>query len=115
MSESYLYKAWKKLKRNKLAIGGLILIIFFISAAILAPFLTPYDPIEQLIWTEGLSAKLAPPSQEHLLGTDIYGRDILTRVLYGARISLKICIAAMGLSVFVGVTLGIMAGYYGGL
>lgn len=114
ISETYLYKTWKKLKKNKLAIAGLVIIVFFIAVAIFAPYLTSYDPIEQLIWTEGFSVKLAPPSSEHLLGTDIYGRDILTRVLYGARISLKICIAAMGLSVSVGVVLGIMAGYYGG-
>lgn len=110
-----LKDAWKSLKRNKLALIGMGIVLTFILIAIFAPYITPYDPVEQLIWTEGISAKLASPSWEHFMGTDLYGRDIFTRVIYGARISLQISIAAMGLSVFIGVIMGTLAGYYGGL
>lgn len=113
-SRTLLYDAWRKLKKNKAAVFGMCLVILFILVAIFAPLLTKYDPTEQLIWTEGAKAKLASPSWEHPFGTDLYGRDILTRVIYGARISLEISIAAMGISVIIGVILGTLAGYYGG-
>lgn len=114
-SRTLLIDAWRKLKRNKAALVGMGLVILFLLAAIFAPFITPYDPYKQLIWTEGASAKLALPSSEHWFGTDLYGRDIFTRVIYGARISLQISISAMAISVFVGVVLGTLAGYYGGI
>ncbi|RCW48775.1 MULTISPECIES: ABC transporter permease [unclassified Halanaerobium] len=114
-SDTLLKDSWRKLKRNKLALVGMSIVILFIIVAILAPYLTPYDPVEQLIWTEGAAVKLAPPSADHLFGTDLYGRDILTRVIYGARISLQISIAAMSISVLIGIILGTLAGYYGGI
>jgi len=113
-SKSLISDAWKKLKKNRLALVGMGIIILFILVAIFAPFLTPYNSTEQLIWTEGAKAKLASPSWEHLFGTDLYGRDILTRVIYGARISLEISIAAMTMSVLIGIIMGTLAGYYGG-
>ena len=113
-SKTLLADAWRKLKRNKAALFGMGLVILFILVAIFAPFLTKYDPLEQLIWTEGIEARLAPPSWEHPFGTDLYGRDILTRVIYGARISLQISISAMAISVFIGIVMGSLAGYYGG-
>jgi len=105
---------WIRLKKNKLAMFGLYLVIIIVLAAIFAPFITKYDPYTQLIWTEGRAAQLAPPSAKHWFGTDVYGRDIFTRVVYGARISLQIGIASVLISVLIGVPLGAIAGYYGG-
>ena len=113
--ESLWMDGWLRLKRNKLAMFGLVLVILICAAAIFAPWITPYDPYDQLIWTEGVSAKLAPPTADHWFGTDVYGRDIYTRVIYGARISLQIGFAATAISVVIGVFLGCIAGYYGGL
>jgi len=107
--------SWLRLKRNKLAMFGLFLVTVLLAAAIFAPLITPYSPYEQLIWTEGKHAQLAPPSRDHWFGTDIYGRDIYTRVVYGARISLQIAFASTIISVIIGITLGAIAGYYGGI
>jgi ABC-type dipeptide/oligopeptide/nickel transport system permease subunit len=104
-----------KFKRNKLSLFGLALVALIFMAAIFAPFITKYDPYEQLVWSEGESVRLVPPCVKHWFGTDIYGRDIYTRVIYGARISLQIGFVATAMSVVVGVILGTLAGYYGGL
>lgn len=106
---------WRRLKKNRLAMLGLGIIIFMVLLAIFAPWIAPYDPIEQLIWTEGRAARLAPPSAAHWFGTDLYGRDILSRVIFGTRISLTIAVAATVVSLTLGVTLGAIAGYYGGM
>ncbi|UQZ90169.1 ABC transporter permease [Deltaproteobacteria bacterium Smac51] len=113
--ESPVKEAWLRFKRNKLAMLGLVMTITIILAAIFAGALAPYDPVKQLIWTEGVKAKLASPSAEHLMGTDLYGRDILSRVLFGARISLQIGIFATLVTLLIGVPLGAIAGYKGGL
>lgn len=105
---------WRRLKKNRLAMLGLFIILLMTVLAIFAPLIAPYDPIEQLIWTEGKAAKLAPPSAKHWFGTDLYGRDILSRTIYGTRISLTIAVAASIVSLVIGVTLGAVAGYYGG-
>lgn len=102
--------AMKRLWReNKLASASAIIIALFILAAIFAPFLTPYtfDGMDLL-------NRLAPPSKEHLLGTDEAGRDVLTRLLYGARVSLLVGIVPTIISMLVGAVLGIIAGYNGG-
>lgn len=102
--------AMKRLWReNKLASASAIVIVLFILAAIFAPLLTPYtfDGMDLL-------HRLAPPSKEHLLGTDEAGRDVLTRLLYGARISLLVGIVPTIISMLVGAVLGIIAGYNGG-
>jgi len=112
---SLVKEVWQRLRRNPAAMFGLFLIVVICLAAICAPLITRYDPYEQLIWSEGSSAKLLPPCAKHWFGTDIYGRDIYTRVVYGARISLKIAFIATGISAFIGVVLGCLAGYYGGL
>ncbi|MDR3333132.1 MAG: ABC transporter permease [Synergistaceae bacterium] len=113
--ESLLREAWVRFRRNKLAMLGLAMTVTIILAAIFAGTLAPYDPIKQLIWTEGASAKLAPPAGTHIMGTDLYGRDVFSRVLYGARISLQIGIFATLVSVLIGVPLGAIAGYKGGV
>ena len=85
------------------------------SARVFAPWLTPYDPSEQFF--DGLSLEGAPlgPTAQYWLGTDLLGRDLLTRILYGARTSLVIGVAANGVALLIGSAVGIVAGYFGGL
>lgn len=101
-------EAWKSFKKNKLAIVGLSLVTFFILLAILAPLIAPYDVTEQ-----ELSNKHLSPSGDHWFGTDEFGRDIFSRILFGARISLWVGFVSVAGSVIVGSFLGIVAGYYG--
>ena len=107
-------EAWLRFRRNKLAMVGLIMVITVILAALFADIIAPYPPMKQLIWTEGAEAKLAAPSAKHMMGTDLYGRDILSRVLFGARISLQIGIFATVVTLLIGIPLGAIAGYRGG-
>lgn len=101
---------WRRLRRNKLAMIGFFIIIIMILAAILAPYLTQYGRD-----TANLKNSNAAPSKDHLLGTDSLGRDMLTRLLYGARISLTVGFVATFLRMLIGVVLGGIAGYYGGI
>lgn len=91
---------------------GLALVGLLVGIAVLAPLLTPYTPAAQL---DLETLRSVPPSLAHPLGTDLYSRDLLTRVLYGARISLTIALLAVGLSVSLGTLVGLVAGYAGGL
>jgi peptide/nickel transport system permease protein len=101
--------ALRRLRRNKAAmVGGAILIVMVLSATF-APLIAPYDPIAM-----DLSLDLEPPSIDHLLGTDSFGRDILSRILFGARVSLFIGLASVGWAALVGVPAGLVAGYRGG-
>ncbi|MCF7936650.1 MAG: ABC transporter permease [Synergistales bacterium] len=111
---SLWYEAWLRFRRNRLAMLGLVMVVSIVFVALFAHLLAPYDPFRQLIWTEGRAAKLAAPSAEHLMGTDMYGRDVLSRIMYGARISLQIGIFATLVSLCLGVPLGAVAGYRGG-
>ena len=97
------------LRENKLAVFSAILILLFILAAILAPVLTPYS-YDQM----DLLNRLSPPSAAHLLGTDEGGRDILTRMLYGSRVSLLLGVLPTLAGIIVGAAVGITAGYRGG-
>jgi len=97
-------------RENKTAVVSFFLILLMILAAILAPLLTPYGENDM-----DLLHRLAPPSAEHLLGTDEGGRDVLTRLLYGARVSLLIGVVPALLSLILGAVLGVAAGYKGGL
>jgi ABC-type dipeptide/oligopeptide/nickel transport system permease subunit len=110
-----LQDAWFRFRRNKLAMAGLIMTLTIILAAVFANVIAPYDPAKQLIWTEGAAAKLAAPSLKHIMGTDLYGRDIFSRVLFGARISLQIGIFATLVTLLIGVPLGAVAGYKSGI
>ena len=96
-----------RLLRARLAGVGLLLIALFALSALLAPWLAPYSPTKQRV-----TNALKPPSAEYLLGTDELGRDILTRVMYGGQASLQVGIIAVGIAMFVGVTLGLIAGYW---
>ncbi|MCI2425490.1 ABC transporter permease [Candidatus Acetothermia bacterium] len=100
----------RRFRRNRLAVGGAILVLFFTLVAIFASFLTPQDPLKT-----NVRNRLQPPSQEHRLGTDSLGRDMLSRIIYGSRISLLIALLAVALSVTIGVLIGALAGYYGGI
>jgi len=109
-SESFSRIFWRRFRRNRLAVTGFLVLLVLYSAAAFAPQLAPYDPnaIE-------LRNKLAPPSGEHPMGTDLYGRDVFSRVVYGSRISLSVGFVAVSISVTVGSLLGAVAGYYGGV
>src|SRR4051794_19841641 len=101
-------QAWKRFRRNRLALVGLAIVLFMVLAAILAPLITSYDP------TKGSLDSFAPPSRQHWFGTDNIGRDIYTRVVYGARISLRVGIFAALIATSIGVLAGVTAAYYGG-
>jgi ABC-type dipeptide/oligopeptide/nickel transport system permease subunit len=95
--------------RRRLAVVGLAILVLLIIAAIFAPLLAPYDPYEMNILN-----KLKPPSPEHLLGTDSLGRDTLSRIIYGSQTSLIVGIGAIGMATVVGLSLGLIAGFFGG-
>ncbi|MCX7845824.1 MAG: ABC transporter permease [Dictyoglomaceae bacterium] len=101
--------AWKRLAKNKLALVGLSIVFIIVIIAIFADFIAPYDP-----YKVDLSKYLLPPSREHLLGTDEFGRDILSRIIFGARVSLQIGFFAQVISISLGTVLGLLAGFYGG-
>jgi peptide/nickel transport system permease protein len=103
--------AWRRLRRNRPATAGLWVIGLLYGIALLAPLLAPYDPIAQ---TDIVRTSYRPPSSEFWLGSDRFGRDVLSRILYGARISLAIGFIATAISVTVGTLLGAAAGYAGG-
>ncbi len=100
---------WKRFKRHKLAVMGLWFLAIVTMAAILAPIFAPFDPAEI---TGEFSA---PPSLQHLLGTDQVGRDVLSRVIYAARVSLAVGIGAVAISAIIGTVLGLISGYFGGM
>ena len=103
--------AWQIFCRNKLAVVGLCFILFWVVMALLAPVIAPFEP-NALDYSV---SQVAPGVEGHLLGTDQYGRDILTRVLYGARISMWCGVISVGISLIIGTVLGGIAGYYGGV
>ena len=97
-------------KKNKLAVISLIFILFVIISALFAPYISPYNPDKI-----DVNAILQPPNPSHLLGTDQLGRDILSRLIYGGRISIEVGFIAVSLSLFIGIFMGAYAGYYGGI
>ncbi len=103
--------AWRAFIRNRLAVMGLGVIVLLSLAAVLTPFLAPFNPAAQ---GDLLTLRYQPPGGEHLLGTDRLARDVLSRLLYGARISLSIGFVAVGIAVTIGTLLGAAAGYLGG-
>lgn len=110
LTSTYFYRViWKRFRSNRFAVcGGLIVISLFVLS-FLAPYLTPYSP-------DDLDAYhvLLPPSAQHWLGTDELGRDVLTRIIFGARVSLKVGFVSVGIAAFIGTVAGLFAGYYGG-
>jgi len=117
--QTMLQMIWHAFRRHRPAMIGLSIMVLFVLAAIFAPYISPYDP-EKI----SLLEKEDPPcihllgcpadQPQHLMGTDELGRDLFTRILYGGRVSLSIGVMAMGLAVLVGMTVGGLAGFYGG-
>lgn len=101
--------SWSVIRRHTPARLGMVILLVIGLGALLAPVLAPYNP-RQI----DLAQKLKPPGPAHLLGTDSYGRDVFSRLVWGARISMGIGLLSVGLAVSVGVILGAVAGYYGG-
>ena len=104
-----LRRMWYSFCKRKVAVLGLVIVLIYIIVAIFAPLLAPYDPVKQ-----DLANMLQTPGPKHLLGTDEMGRDILSRIIYGARISMKVGFYAVGVAFVIGIPLGIFAGYFGG-
>jgi ABC-type dipeptide/oligopeptide/nickel transport system permease subunit len=115
LPESDRSRAWRKLVRNPAAIAGVLILLVVIGAAVAAPYVAPHDPMRQ-----SLLRRFTPPvwvsggNPAYLLGTDQVGRDILSRIIYGARISLVVGVSAVAVSLVVGVTLGLLSGFLRG-
>lgn len=101
---------WQALRKNRLSWVGVALLVLIVGVALLAPWIAPHDPLQQ-----NIAYRLDPPSAEYWLGTDSYGRDVLSRLMYGARISLLVGFVSILIAMVVGSALGILAGYVGGL
>jgi peptide/nickel transport system permease protein len=108
-TRSELADLWRRLRRNRAATVGAGIVVVFVGLAILAPLLVPYNPFQG-----NLNDRLQSFSSAHWLGTDELGRDLFSRILYGARISLQIQLVAVCLSLVIGVTLGAVGAYWGG-
>jgi len=103
-------KTTKRLLKNFAFTSGLLLTVFLLLVALAAPLLSPYDPDVQ-----ETSRRLEPPSHEHLLGLDDLGRDVLSRIIFGARVSLRVGFSVVFIASIIGISLGAIAGYYGGI
>ncbi len=108
--ETPLRMAWRRFRRHKLALAGLVVIAGLVLLALLAPWLAPYDPNQP-----DLRNHLASPDREHPLGTDRIGRDVLSRIIYGTRVSLGVGLGAVGMYIALGTVLGLVAGYSRGI
>jgi peptide/nickel transport system permease protein len=104
-------EAWRRFRRDKLALAGLGVILVTVAVALFAPWIAPYDPFEQFFDGLTLEGAPLPPDAKFWLGTDLLGRDLLSRLVFGARTSLLIGVAANGAAVVVGALLGATAGY----
>jgi ABC-type dipeptide/oligopeptide/nickel transport system permease subunit len=100
---------WQRFRRNRLALTGIVIVLLLVLLAILAPLIAPYDPVQV-----DLDRQFTPPSAQHLFGADLFGRDLLSRVIFGARISLMIGLVPPLIAVTIGATLGVLSAYYGG-
>lgn len=98
-----------RFKKNKMALLGLFIVTVLVITAILAPYIAPYK-YDEVNYKESLK----PPSSKHILGTDLLGRDVFSRIIYGSRVSLEVGIIAVAISVIIGVTLGLVSGFFGG-
>ena len=107
-----LYYFWYLTSKNRLFMLGLFIALFFVVVAILAPWIAPYP--EDTKGDINLSVRLRPPCAKHIMGTDNFGRDIFSRVVYGARLSISAGIGIVTIALLIGVPLGLISGYYGG-
>jgi peptide/nickel transport system permease protein len=104
-----LWVIGKRFSRNKLSVTGAIIVLALITISLLAPVIAPYDPT-----TIDVYNVLSPPSRAHMLGTDELGRDLLSRIIWGSRVSLKVGFVAVGIAIVIGIFIGSIAGFYGG-
>jgi peptide/nickel transport system permease protein len=100
---------WRRFRKNKLAMFGALIILFLALVAVLAPLIAPFHPHHQ-----DILHRLEPPSRKHPLGTDDLGRDLLSRIIYGTRVSLLVGFVAVGIAIIIGSFLGLLSGYLGG-
>ena len=107
-NKSYFQQVRKELWKNRLAKFGLFIFLVVCFIALACPLVSPYDPLALNIREESLS----PPSSQHLFGTDSYGRDIFSRILYGARVSMRIGLEVLLITVFIGTIIGVIAGWF---
>jgi len=108
---SYFYAIfWQHIKRNRLAMTGAIVVAVLFLVSFLAQVIVPYEPNAINAWSV-----LSPPTWQHWFGTDELGRDVLSRIIFGARISLKVGFVAVGIAVSIGTVVGLVSGYYSGL
>ncbi len=108
-SETLVRQTWQRLQRSKTAMAGLSVVALLVLVSLLADVLAPYSPI-----TNSPAETFQAPNQTHWLGTDQFGRDMLSRIIHGARISLAVGLSSVLLAIFIGVPLGIVSGFYGG-
>lgn len=113
LHETFLSESFKSLKKNKSALVGLVIVLILIITAIFAPLLAPHDPIKQDLY-KNLKPGFWAGNYNNFLGTDEFGRDILSRIIYGARISLSVGVIAVIIGVLLGGLAGIFSGFYGG-
>ena len=104
-----LRRWWRRFARNRGAVFGLAVLVVIVLMSVFAPVLAPYDPLAQ-----GVGPALQRPSLEHWAGTDSFGRDLMSRIIYGARFALVVGVVSVVLAMLIGVSLGLAAGYYGG-
>lgn len=105
-----LYDVFRRLRKHRLALAGGCIISLVVLVAIFGPWVAPHDP-----YTLDMEKMLSPPSLEHPLGTDLYGRDLLSRIIYGARIAILIGVVLVMIQAGIGISIGILSGYYGGV
>ncbi len=109
---SQLAEVWRRLKKNRMAMMGLFIIFLLLLMVIFADVMFNYD---EVVIKQNVANRMQPPSSEHWLGTDEFGRDILARIVHGSRVSLAVGVIAVAISLAIGGTLGAVAGYYGGV
>lgn len=100
---------WQRFSMNRLSVAGAVIVLILLTIAVLAPYLSPYDPMNIDVHNV-----LSPPSFKHPFGTDDLGRDVLSRIILGSRVSLRVGFIAVGLAIFIGTLIGSVAGFYGG-
>ncbi|MCI4462857.1 MAG: ABC transporter permease [Caldisericum sp.] len=113
LHETFLSESLKSLKKNKSAIFGLVIVLILIITAVLAPIISPHNPIEQDLYNN-LKPGFWAGNTKNILGTDEFGRDILSRIIYGARVSLSVGVIAVIIGVLLGGLAGLFSGFYGG-
>ncbi len=110
LSRGHWQIGWRQFRRNPAAVAGGIILVLVVACAVLAPALAPSDPNQP-----DFSARFRPPSRAHPFGTDDLGRDLLSRVISGSRLTLQVGVISVTVAILIGVSMGLVAGYYGGL